>query len=836
MTKLNKVIIQGFKSFQRKTVIPFFEGMTAIVGENGSGKSNIVEAIQFVLGKRSSNLRAEKMEHLIFNGGNGRKPSEFAEVTLFFDNSSGKFDEFLDEHKDEITIGRKITRSYSTYKFMGKNCQRDLIDRILKKMGIDSEHNFIKQEEITSIIKKSPIERRKIIDDVAGISHYEDRKNKALAELEEVENKLREKEILLEEKKSYLNKLLSEKETAEKYLNLEEEKRLLDISLLLVRKNHLENSLEGLKEKYQKIIEKTGKEELEIYDEKINELEKKIEELDKKIIREEGKNIVKEIEEIKASILRKKDEIEMKKREIDSLNQSIEEIERLRRLYEDRNEIKSIKEIMNLNLTGVYGKLHDLCKIPERFSTAISVALGSHKNDIVVENRDIALKCIDYLKRNNLGRLRFLPLDKLFPPKPSLESRKALQIPGVIDYAINLINFDRKFEKAFRYALQDTLVAENLESMKNVERVPIVTLDGDYMSRGGAITGGSKLKVEKKGKSIYDISEKKEKIVRLENEIEEIKKEIGTLNELLERKNKERENYENRSDNLWQERKKLNEELERIREERMRKYMEISNLQSELKQLESSINHFETELKQIDEEISEFETIPMDKIKSFLSLSVEDIKRKRSNLVRKLNSFGPVNMRAIEDYEIAKKEYEDFQNKVNIIKNERNNIYEMIEELEEKKKERFFKILHEISTKFNQIFQELFNGGESSLHLHDSDDINSGLIIKAHPPGKKPHTIDSLSGGEKTLTAIAFMIAIQEFRKSPLYIMDEIDAQLDEENALKVSKLLKKYSQNSQLILISHNQETIRNADRVYGVTMVDGVSKIRSIDLNENS
>ena len=131
-TKINKVTAKGFKSFQRKTSIPFYKGLTAVVGENGNGKSNILDGISFVFGKRSSQLRAEKLEQLIFNGGDNRKAADHAHVTVYLDNTSGIFDEFLDEEEDspdEVTVGRKITRAGSSmYKFQGTNCKRSKID------------------------------------------------------------------------------------------------------------------------------------------------------------------------------------------------------------------------------------------------------------------------------------------------------------------------------------------------------------------------------------------------------------------------------------------------------------------------------------------------------------------------------------------------------------------------------------------------------------------------------------------------------------------------------------------------------------------------------------
>jgi len=141
--------------------------------------------------------------------------------------------------------------------------------------------------------------------------------------------------------------------------------------------------------------------------------------------------------------------------------------------------------------------------------------------------------------------------------------------------------------------------------------------------------------------------------------------------------------------------------------------------------------------------------------------------------------------------------------------------------------------LTELQDSFTEIFEKLFGGGTGKLILED-DNINKGLKIRAAPPNKDPHIITALSGGEKTMTAIAFVFAILEYEESPFYIMDEIDAALDTTNSKKLSEILKEYAEGNQFIVISHNDITVRHAERAYGVSMRDGVSKVRSIDLDE--
>jgi chromosome segregation protein len=157
----------------------------------------------------------------------------------------------------------------------------------------------------------------------------------------------------------------------------------------------------------------------------------------------------------------------------------------------------------------------------------------------------------------------------------------------------------------------------------------------------------------------------------------------------------------------------------------------------------------------------------------------------------------------------------------------------MIEEIEQEKRERFMDTLEELQEDFSKLFTELFGGGSGELVLEEND-IEKGLKIRAAPPKKDPHIIQALSGGEKTMTAIAFVFAILEYEESPFYLMDEIDAALDKTNSKKLSEILNDYAEQNQFIVISHNDITVRHADRAYGVSMREGVSKIRSIELNE--
>jgi chromosome segregation protein len=190
-------------------------------------------------------------------------------------------------------------------------------------------------------------------------------------------------------------------------------------------------------------------------------------------------------------------------------------------------------------------------------------------------------------------------------------------------------------------------------------------------------------------------------------------------------------------------------------------------------------------------------------------------------------------MRAVEEYDEFKEAFDEFKKKVETIRQEKREVEQIIEDIEHQKTQQFMDALDEVNDQFNRLFTTLFDGGEATLDLEEDGNIDSGLMIKAQPPNKDPHMIDSLSGGEKTLTAIAFIFALQEYQPSPFYIMDEIDAALDDKNAQRLANLLNEYANEGQCIVISHRNETVRHADRAYGVSMQDGISKVRSVELD---
>jgi len=789
--------------------------------------SNILDAISFVFGRRSSKIRAEKMTQLIFNGGENRKPADYAEVTIYLDNSDGVFDELLeeDEEAEEITVGRKITRAGSSmYRFQGTGCKKSKIEEVKRKANIDPDgYHFVRQGKVTEIVEQSNVERRKVVDELSGVSKFDEKKDEAEEELEEVETKLQEQEILLDEKKQHLMKLKEQKELAIKYRELEQRKDKLEASILEVRKRALSNQLANINtdvsDKRERIDEL--EEELEQLDEKIDQKQDRIEEID-----EQQSSGMTDVQHLENRIEKKKGQIENKRDKVNDLEETIEELQKMQKRQNTGS--RAVDAVLSMRDDKIMGAFQDLISVEDRFAVAIETAAGGHMKDVVVEDKDTALKAINYLKRESIGRARMLPLDKIRDRSKSAKSQMAQKKKGVIGYASELVNYDQRYSKAVNHVFSDTLIAEDLESVKNIDGIRVVTLDGDVMSRGGAMSGGKKKRRKGKNKKLsnnLDPEKKKQEKKKVKKEIEKLQKDVAELKDMKKRKEDEQET----DGDLVEEKKKIREDLKEMRNNRQELYSEKQRLKTKVDDVGGKKARLKAELDNVKEDMEEYEYDTEEL--TGLDSSPEELKKKKKSILRKQNSMGPVNMRAIDEYKRSKEEFEEFKEKISEIRREKLEIEDLISDIEQKKRDCFMETLGALQESFTRIFKQLFEGGNAELVLEE-DDLDKGLKIRAAPPKKDPHIIQALSGGEKTLTAIAFVFAILEYEESPFYIMDEIDAALDKKNSKKLSELLKDYADDNQFIVISHNEITVRHAERAYGVSMREGVSKMRSIEL----
>jgi len=232
-TRINKIVLNGFKSFAKHTEILFGGSFNCVLGPNGSGKSNILDAMCFVLGKKSSrDMRAEKTANLIYNGGKSKQPSKKGEVSIYFDNTHGAFP----THDKEVKISRIVKATgQSIYKINDEARTRQQVVDLLSLAKINPDgYNITLQGDIVRLIEMHPDERRMLIEDISGISIYEEKKHKAELELQKVEEHLKETEIILTERNTYLKELKKDRDHALKYKEMSDKIKMNKASYLKI--------------------------------------------------------------------------------------------------------------------------------------------------------------------------------------------------------------------------------------------------------------------------------------------------------------------------------------------------------------------------------------------------------------------------------------------------------------------------------------------------------------------------------------------------------------------------------------------------------------------------
>lgn len=273
--------------------------------------------------------------------------------------------------------------------------------------------------------------------------------------------------------------------------------------------------------------------------------------------------------------------------------------------------------------------------------------------------------------------------------------------------------------------------------------------------------------------------------------------------------------------------------------------LEIKELKRQYKGLTGIIKDEEVHLNRLDVELdnklahlSEEYSLSFDAAKAEypLTIPIDEAKKKEKLIKLALDELGNVNLGAIDEYERVSERYEFLLQQKNDLVQAKDTLFQVIDEMDDEVKRRFQHTFEGVRFHFETVFKELFGGGRADLCLTDHNDLlNTGVDIVAQPPGKKLQNLGLLSGGERALTAIALLFSILKVRPVPFCVLDEVEAALDEANVYRFSQYLKRYSQESQFIVITHRKGTMEEADVLYGVTMQEsGVSKLVSVRLEE--
>jgi chromosome segregation protein len=362
----------------------------------------------------------------------------------------------------------------------------------------------------------------------------------------------------------------------------------------------------------------------------------------------------------------------------------------------------------------------------------------------------------------------------------------------------------------------------------------------------------SSLEKEKDGKR-NQISLNKSKIEEiLHPRFSELKSELKgifsskkELAEQLKAINEEKTNLESSLSVLKEKKKEVRDEIKNLNDKRdflIKGINKIerknSALRDELNDIAKRMEHakiekarLETRLEDINESLKQYADLEIKLDKRIDTAKLED---EITKMEVEMASLEPINMRAIEDFEAVKEKFEKLNQRIEKLLNERQAINKLMEEIEHRKKAIFMEVFENISANFRRIFSQLSPGGTAELLLDEQNPLEGGLQIQTKPAGKNVQLLEAMSGGEKTLTAVSFIFAIQRYSPAPFYVLDEVDMFLDDDNVRKVSELIKDSAREAQFVVVSLKDSLMSSADQLFGVSNEDGVSKIIGVELEE--
>ncbi len=770
---IEEVRLENFKSFRRAKIV-FPSRLVAITGPNGAGKSNVMDAITFVLGERARSLRAKRLSGLI------RKGADRARVTLVV------------RHGDRrIHVSREIRRNgTSVYRVDGSVKRASEVELLLSSVGLRlGSYCIVSQGDITRIAEMSPRERLQLLEEMSGIIEYENKKQEALRELEEIDKVISEHKAVLEYRERALKEAEEEVRRLRKKKELERERDSLRKQFLLLRKERLMKHLKAL-------------EEVELEVEDLTPLERELKQAEMELELLENSEDLSELRESQ----KRKSKLESLRSKLKVIEARISEKRKSLEILASYHQRKLPPEIVND--PGFLGVVGDLVKPVEGYEVAYRAAGGGRLHDVVVKTYEDALRMISKLKGRKIS-IRIIPLDVIRPKKHGEPP------PDVgMGFLTSFLLYDENYSKLVDLMFGDYVLVRDIgEVPRNLlGKYKFVSLDGEILLRDGTIfidrrdsddltSELNRVREEING-LIKEREEMLSKIEELESEVRKLPDMEGIMAKLKEARNR-----------VYTLRERYRRALEE-RQRRMARLSELSERKGEIK----------AELKRLEEELEKLEGVE--------PASSDDPGRDLEVLEARLRLLGGVDPNAEVKYLEIKKECEELRDLLNKALDKREKALEAINRWEEKKNKEFSEKYRSLREAFNRKLGELL-GWSGDLKLVEVDG-KLCLMMEVTVPGKKPVDIDAFSGGEKSLIALAFILAAQEVRPSAIYLFDEADSMLDGVNCSKYANMVKKLAEKAQVIIVTLKKETLSEADYVIGITMSDGSSKPIAVRLED--
>tara|TARA_Y200000002_G_scaffold46241_1_gene33439 strand:+ start:268 stop:2466 length:2199 start_codon:yes stop_codon:yes gene_type:complete len=724
--QLKHIKLSGFKSFVDPTKISFPTNMVGVVGPNGCGKSNVIDAVRWVLGELSAkNLRGESMVDVIFNGSEKRKASGQCSIELLFDNSSAKIGgEYASFN--EVSIKRIMTKdAQSNYFINNTKCRRKDVQEIFLGTGLGpSSYAIIEQGMVSKLVSAKPDELRTHIEEAAGVSKYRERRKETESRIKRTKENLSRVKDIRDEIARLIKRLENQAKAADRYNLLKKDKAKLELDKAILFSIEAKNNRDNLQKKLD-----SHNRDLKIKNAECETIQSQIDQY-----RTENDSVLGEYETAQKNFYAVGAEIAKREANLQNINKS-------------ESETK-----------------YSLQKAKQNYEKA---------------------------KESETN------FDELSP------SEKAMHILNDIIYIIEKhgINNDSIKDKAQK--LKKLLV-----DILNIATAQSKSLTDEYLSRQNELES----QIEETEKLKVSVEEEMKEYINLSSDAESVLTDIR------------------------QKQSKFNEELRDLENKKSIADLDSRSISEKITNVRVELNTYEVNLENSNKKIKEagidIETIDFSIYENTTFKEIED---KLIDVEAKIIKLGAINLAAPEEIAEESKRKEELDKQYNDLIEALDKLMGAIKKIDNETKTIFKDSFDAVNARLKEMFPKLFGGGMAELTLTDDDPLNAGVILMAHPPGKKNSSISQLSGGEKALTALALVFAIFELNPAPFCLLDEVDAPLDDLNTLRFIDMVEEMSKSVQFIFITHNKVSMERSDYLMGVTMQEaGVSRIVTVNVNQ--
>ena len=805
--KFKNLEMTGFKSFSEKTTVLIEKGLTGIVGPNGCGKSNIVEALRWCMGENSAkSMRGSGMEDVIFSGTSNRPSKNISEVALLLDNQerSGpvQYKEF-----EEISVKRKIEKNKGSKYFINdKEVRARDVQTFFADLSTGAHSpSLISQGRIGQLVIAKPIERKSILEEAAGISGIHARRQEAETRLNAAENNLKKADELKRQQQKQLENLKKQAEEATRYKEISGQIKKIEAGLYFLKIKDIEKDKKQIQEKLSELDDEISAVNIDY-----NHNNTLLEEENKKLapLRDKKMESAASLQKLNLDMTNLIEEEKRVKTLQDKLDKSIKTV------HSDLEREKSITLDADLNEKRISKEKEDLLNTENKL---LEVESNSSK-ELQISKKELS-KFQSQLD---------LMLDQI---EDDIENDKKLSKETFkeLKQLVKKITISQE-EYAEKYGKNKSIESDSIKRKERIKNIDVElenwrnlkTNSEKMISELNDRSNRIKLEISEnqknperiatsKGQNLQNLENIKKRNEEIESELVEVEKKYSFINQNL---------------------KEIQLKLSDLKESKARNEATIEGIENRKKDLLYSVKN---ELN-IDNELSILPQSDLRDIEIENFPSIEEQTEKIEKTKKKRESLGSVNLRADE-------ETKKYETEIKKMEDDRADLYSAIvklkssiDELNQKGRERLLDAYTKVNRKFNEVYTKLFNGGTAKIELVDSDDpLEAGLEMFVSPPGKRLQSITLLSGGEQALTALSLIFAVFLVNPSPICVLDEVDAPLDDANVTRFCGLLDDLTKitNTKFIIITHHALTMSRMDRLYGVTMAEqGVSQLVSVDL----